>query len=187
MKELIIELVKNVPPDWRIILLSAIPVTELRASIPLALYLGMAPMKAFLLGVLGNIIPVLPILYLMNPAVNILKNIPFMAKFFDWLFARTRDKGDQVQKYGLLGLIIFVGIPLPGTGAWTGALLAFLFGFPILQSFFAVILGVIVAGILVTLAGVGAFKVFSLISIEYVLIILIIGVGIWYLYRRRRY
>jgi len=186
VKELILELVKNVPPDWRIILLSAIPITELRASIPLALYLGMPPMKAFFLGVTGNIIPVLPILYLLNPAVKILERIPFMARFFEWLFARTRHKGGQIQKYGLLGLLLFVGIPLPGTGAWTGSLLAFLFGLPILKSFIAISSGVILAGVLVTLAGVGAFKVISLVSIEYVLIVLIIGIGIWFWFKKRR-
>lgn len=157
MTEWIIELVKGVPTYLQIIILAAVPVTELRASIPLAVAMGIEPLPAFLLSVLGNILPVAPILLLLEPTFRIAARIPFLDKFLHALLERTRKKGDQIAKYGTLGLMIFVGIPAPGTGVWTGSLLAFLFGLPFIPAFFAISGGAVIAGVIVTLATVGAF------------------------------
>jgi uncharacterized membrane protein len=77
--------------------------------------------------------------------------LPGFGRFFDWLFARTQRRSGLIQRYGPLGLAIFVSIPLPITGGWTGAAAAYLFGFPFRRSFPAITVGVLVAGVVVTL------------------------------------
>ena len=158
MTEWIIELVKGVPTYLQIIILAAVPVTELRASIPLAVAMGIEPLPAFLLSVLGNILPVAPILLLLEPTFRIAARIPFLDKFLHALLERTRKKGDQIAKYGTLGLMIFVGIPAPGTGVGRLAP-GLLFGLPFIPAFFAISGGAVIAGVIVTLATVGALAI----------------------------
>jgi uncharacterized membrane protein len=158
LTEWLIELVQGIPTYLQIIILAAVPVTELRASIPLAVAMGVDPSLAFLFSVLGNILPALPLLLFLGPAFNLAARIPFLERFLHGLLERTRSKGDQVAKYGTLGLVLFVAVPAPGTGVWTGTLLAFLFGIPFVPAFFAILGGAVTAGVLVTLATVGAFS-----------------------------
>jgi uncharacterized membrane protein len=78
-----------------------------------------------------------------------------MDRFFEWLFARTRKRSGALEKYGAIGLVLFVAIPLPVTGAWTGSAAAFLFGIPFRKAFPIILLGVMIAGGLVTAAVLG--------------------------------
>ena len=78
--------------------------------------------------------------------------MPLFDRFFDWLFARTRRKGRLIEQYQAVGLALFVAVPLPITGAWTGAIAAFVFGLKIIPSFIAIVSGVVMAGVIVTLA-----------------------------------
>jgi uncharacterized membrane protein len=133
-------------------LISMVPIFELRGAIPIGI-LGyhMPWWEVFAVSVIGNILPIFLILLLMDPVRKLLAGIPAYDRFFEWLFAHTRKKSGAIEKYEALGLILFVAIPLPGTGAWSGALAAYIFGLPYWKSLFCCFLGVIGAGIVVTI------------------------------------
>ncbi|UCD20475.1 MAG: small multi-drug export protein [candidate division WOR-3 bacterium] len=139
-------------PELAVFLTSMLPIVELRGALPLAInLLDITWPKAFAIAYLGNIIPVPFILLLLNPAVKLLSKIRPFRKFFDWLFERTRKKSNKViERYEEIGLMAFVAIPLPGTGAWTGALIAFLFGLDFKKSLLVIGIGVFIAGVIVT-------------------------------------
>jgi len=145
-----------------IIFVAALPVFELRGSIPLALFtFGFDPLTAFLLSVVGNMIPVIPLLLFLEPVSNYLRRWRIGDIFFTWLFERTHRKHSaEFEKYGSIGLAIFVGIPLPATGAWTGCAAAFIFGFKFKNAFLAILAGVIIAGAIVTMLTVMGIKIF---------------------------
>ena len=137
---------------FKIFLLAMTPVGELRASLPAGiLFYGLDWKIVFLVSLLGNLVPVVFLLLLLGPVSNRLsKNFLIFNKFFDWLFERTRKKtSERIKKYGEIALISFVAIPLPFTGAWTGAIAAFLFGIPFKKAFLLIAAGVIIAGIIV--------------------------------------
>ncbi|MEO0184864.1 MAG: small multi-drug export protein [candidate division WOR-3 bacterium] len=138
-------------PEWAVFLTSMIPIVELRGALPLAINLFHIPWyKAFVISFIGNILPVPFILFFLKPITDLLCKIPLFNKFFAWLFSRTRKKGAVIEKYEEIGLLIFVAIPLPGTGAWTGALVAYLMALEFKKSMFFISLGVFVAGVIVT-------------------------------------
>lgn len=143
---------RGLAPEIAVFITSMLPIVELRGALPLAINLfHIAWPKAFLLSFVGNLIPVPFILWLLGPAVNILSKIKPLERFFQWLFARTRRRGSEViAKYEEIGLLAFVAIPLPMTGAWTGALIAFLFGLEFKKSILVIALGVFIAGVIVT-------------------------------------
>jgi uncharacterized membrane protein len=143
-----------------VILTAMTPVGELRAAIPLALgYYNMGYGEAFVLSVIGNMLPVVPLLLFLGPVSNWLRRYPILDRFFTWLFARTRRHSERMDTYGSLGLIPFVAIPLPVTGAWTACAVAFVFGIRFRYAFVAILAGVLIAGIIVTLSCMGALGV----------------------------
>ncbi|ADB57181.1 COG2426 family protein [Archaeoglobus profundus] len=145
--------------DWlEVLIVSALPISELRGGIPLALYLGFDPLKAYIFSILGNLLPVPFLLIFLNLIERIALRTP-LSRFYTRIVERTRRKKDLIEKYGYLGLSIFVAIPLPVTGAWTGCLLAFLLGLNRMKSFFYIALGVAIAGIIVLASSLGVFKV----------------------------
>ncbi|MFH2138389.1 MAG: small multi-drug export protein [Candidatus Omnitrophota bacterium] len=146
--------------SFKVVALSAMPISELRGAIPVGVMMGIPPLKVFVLAIIGNILPVLPLLYLLDPVSAKLRKFKLFKKFFDWLFERTKRKAQIVEKYELLGLIILVAIPLPMTGAWTGCMAASLFGLNKKLSFIAVTVGVLIAGIIVMLLTLGAKNIF---------------------------
>jgi len=137
-----------------ILLTSMLPFTELRATIPLALtFYNMPVWSAFVFSVLGNLIPVIFIILILDLLVNkfLIHKIYIFNRFFSWLFEKTRQRHSQkFDRWKNFALIVLVAIPLPFTGAWTGALAAFVFGIPIKKSFPLIALGVVIAGIIVT-------------------------------------
>lgn len=146
-------------------IVGALPISELRGAIPLALSFGMPMGKAFWLSVLGNIIPIIPVLFLLEPVSNRLRKFKLWARFFDWLFERTKNKAQTVQKYEALGLAIFVAIPLPMTGAYSGAIAASLFKIRFRYAFVAIVAGVFAAGaIVLTLCILGIISIKAVIQ-----------------------
>ncbi|MFH1192162.1 MAG: small multi-drug export protein [bacterium] len=150
-----IQLFKSIPPQIATMIIAMLPIAELRVSIPVALAgykLSLA--SAFFWSVLGNIIPALIILKYIGPISEWLrKKSAGFNKFFTWWFKRTESKfHDSFLKYGSVALIIFVAIPLPMTGAWSGALAAFLFNIPPQKAFWLITSGVILTGIIITIA-----------------------------------
>lgn len=130
------------------------PVGELRASIPIALgTYGMNIFETYIISVLGNLVPVIAILWIMEPISKFLMNRSSLAnRFFTWLFTRTRRKySKRFERYESFALIGFVGIPLPVTGGWTGALIAFVFGIPPKKALLHIFAGVLIAGLIVTI------------------------------------
>lgn len=149
MLETIVQILQGIPREAIVLIVAALPVSELRGAIPLALSFGFSLQKACLLSVLGNLLPIIPILFLLQPLSLRLRRLPVFARFFDWLFERTMKKSEQIQKYEMLGLIVFVGIPLPMTGAWTGAIAASLLKMKFRYAFTGCVLGVLLAAAIV--------------------------------------
>jgi len=146
-------------PGWLVTLIfAALPVSEVRGAIPLAIGIyGYTPMEAYLIAVFGNLLPVIPLLLFLGPVSDFLRRFPLWDRFFTWLFARTRSKYiKEHESFGLTALTIFVAIPLPMTGAWTGCAIAFLVGFRFWPAFAAIVLGVLIAGAIVTATVMGA-------------------------------
>jgi uncharacterized membrane protein len=167
MREAILDSIQTLPQPLAIFLLSMLPIFELRGSIPyayspLAGNFGQANvLLTYLLAVAGNFVPVLPILTLLGPAERKLRHINFFDRFFTWLFNRTEKRSKLIRRYQALGLILFVAIPAPMTGAWTGSVAAYIFRLPLRFAVPCIILGICVAGILVTLASMGVFHLWS--------------------------
>lgn len=145
-----------------VVLIAMLPLAELRVSIPIAIYaFELDPFTAFYLSVIGNMIPVIPLLLFLEPVSNYLRRWRIGDIFFTWLFERTQRKHNaNFEKYGSIGLAIFVGIPLPVTGAWTGCAAAFVFGFKFKNAFLAILAGVIIAGAVVTTLTYMGIKLF---------------------------
>jgi len=162
-------------------LLALTPIGELRAAIPVALTVfHMNWFLAYVVAVIGNLVPVVLLLLFLEPVAEwFSKHFKICNRFFAWLFKRTRKKSEtKMTKYGYLGLILFVAIPFPVTGAWTGALVAFLFKIPFKKAFGLITAGVAIAGIIVTLvtkAGIGIEKYYGWQVLIAVLAVVIIG------------
>lgn len=143
----------NVSPEWAVFLISMIPITELRASIPIGIEVyGLPTWKVWVLSVIGDLIPALCILAI-APIAN---RWAVRTRFFGPLFTKRLTQAEKAfsgkyEKYGAIGLIIFIGIPLPLTGSWTGSLAAFVFNIPFKKSVFLIALGACLAATIVTL------------------------------------
>ena len=147
--------------------------------------MGIPPLEAYFLGVIGNIIPIIPLLLVVPPLYRFLSRIRLFQRFLGEFIERTRAKGRQVEKYGALGLLIFVAIPLPGTGVWTGSLLAFIMGINFWLSLAALSLGVILAGFAITLASIGFLQIFKhIFNLEILAALGLLGIVCWWLVKR---
>ena len=135
-------------PHWfQIFFFSMIPWLESRYVIPYAMLgLGWDWWEALPLAILGNMLPIPFILLFFRYAEKWLRNFKFWTNIMDWLFAKTRKRADaKIRRYEHLGLLLFVAIPLPFTGAWTGALIAYLFDLKFTKSLITIFIGVIIA------------------------------------------
>lgn len=155
----------GIPVEVAVLIISTLPIFELRGGIPAGFALDLVWWKTYLMAVVGNMIPVVPLLLFLAPISNWFRNRMELAdRFFEWLFARTRRKGEvRMRKYGIfVGLMLFVAVPLPVTGAWTGCAAAFLFGVKFRYSLLAVMLGVLIAGLIVSILTYGTATVVNL-------------------------
>ena len=166
MIERIIDFLNGLPQEAITVIVAALPISELRGAIPLALAMKQPLVKTLILAYIGNMLPVIPLLVLLEPVSNKLRHIPICSKFFDWLFERTKRKAEIVGRYEAIGLILFVAIPLPITGAWTGCVAASLFKVKFRYAFPAILVGVIIAGIIVSALTLMGIK---LIDTSYIL------------------
>lgn len=143
----LIENLSFLPTELIVVVISAMPILELRGGIPFAFLAGLSYGEALFYSILGNLLPVIPILILFRPISGFLMRFSLYKRFFDWLYNRTMNKSEKVAKYGALGLILFTAVPLPTTGAWTACLAAILFFIPFRAAFIAISTGVVIAGI----------------------------------------
>jgi len=140
-------------PEIATFIISMLPVSELRGSIPVAIGIyNLDPLKAFFISIIGNVIPVVVVLITIEPISKyLMEKSEIFNKFFIWLFARTRRKyNGKFEKWGALALVTFVAIPLPITGGYSGAIAAFVFGIPFKKALLLIALGVIIAGVIMT-------------------------------------
>lgn len=139
-------------PDWLVVfIISLCPILECRLGMFTAIVLlEMNPFAGFVISFIGNILPIPFILLLINWIFEILKKVPGLRSIVIWLEEKTLKKKDKIDKYGIWGLLLFVAIPLPGTGGWTGALLASLLHLDKKKSFGIISLGVFIAGLIIT-------------------------------------
>lgn len=142
-------------------LVSMVPVVELRGGIPYGVASGLPVWLAYLAAVVGNLIPVPFILvYIRRIFQWVRKHMPRLNRLIDKLEKKAHLKGASMQKYQYLGLAIFIAIPLPGTGAWTGALAAAFLEMRLKKAFPAAVLGVVVAGFLISVLTYGVASLF---------------------------
>ena len=137
-----------------------VPVIELRGAIPVGVAAGLPPAVACVTAILGNLVPVPFIMLLVRRIFDWLRDTRFFGPKIAWLERRAHLKGRQVRKYRLLGLVILVGIPLPGTGAGTGALVAALLDIRLRTALPAILLGLLIAGGITTAVTLGVVHLF---------------------------
>ena len=147
--------------EWCVFLCSLLPIIELRGAIPLGATLGLPFWQCFLLSVVGNLLPVPLILLLIRWALDVMKKIKFLSKFAFWLEQKAEKNRGKVERYAFWGLVLFVAIPLPGTGAWTGALVAGVMRMKFSKALGSIVLGVLPAGVIMTLISYGAVAAFA--------------------------
>ena len=143
-----------------VFIISMLPILELRGGLIAASLLGLSPVESYLIAIVGNIIPVPFILLLINKILKSMEKSKF--KLFNGIHAFLHKKimknKDSIEKYGFWGLVLFVGIPLPGTGAWTGSIIAAFLEMDRKKAFLAVLLGMIMASIIMMIISFGLIK-----------------------------
>lgn len=144
-----------------IFIISMIPILELRGGLIAAAILNVNPIVSFIICVIGNILPIPFILWFITPLFQKLKSLKKLEKYIDKLEKKALNKKEKIERYEFWGLLLFVGIPLPGTGAWTGSLIAALLDMNKKKSLIAAICGVLLAGIIMTVLSYGVKSIIS--------------------------
>lgn len=144
-----------ISPEGAVFIISMIPIQELRGGLLAASLLKISAAKAIPLCVIGNIIPIPFILLFIRKIFKVMKKTKLFHGLIVRLENRAMRKSDQVKKYEFWGLMLFVGIPLPGTGAWTGALVASLLEVDIKKSSLAILSGIVLATIIMYIVSYG--------------------------------
>lgn len=150
----------NMPLGKEIIVfvISMMPILELRGGLIAASLLNMNPVTSFIVCFIGNLLPIPLILWFITPIFDRLKKTKRLSKLVNKIEGKANSKKEQIEKYQFWGLLLFVGIPLPGTGAWTGSLIASMIGMNKKKSLVAAFFGVIMAGIIMMLFSFGLLK-----------------------------
>ncbi len=141
--------------------ISMVPVIELRGAIPYATGMGLSPWIAIPVAMIGNLIPVpFIILFIKKIFAWMRKQSGWLNRVVDKMEAKAEKNKEKVLKYAFWGLTLFVAIPLPGTGAWTGALVAAMLDMPLKKAFPSILIGVVGAGIIIAFVSYGAAEIF---------------------------
>lgn len=140
-----------------VFIISLLPILELRGGLLAAALIGLDPVKSYIISIIGNVLPVPFILLLINRILVWMKEskIKFLNKFASWLDEKVEKHKGQIEKFGYIGIVLFVGIPLPGTGAWTGSLIASVLNMDKKKTFLAVLVGIFMASIIMMLVSFG--------------------------------
>jgi uncharacterized membrane protein len=147
--------------ELTVLLTAALPIIELRGAIPVGISLGLSPIHATLISLMGSMIPVPFILFTIRPIFNYLKTTKIFKKLVHRLTDKSMSKSGKIQKYGAWGLLVFVAIPLPGTGVWSGSLAAALLDMRFKWAFPAILVGNIIAAVIIMGLSNEAFKMFG--------------------------
>ena len=138
-----------------VFIVSMLPIIELRGGMIAAALLNISLIKGFIICFLGNILPVPFILWFIRKILEWMRNVKCFKKIVKWLDKKVENKKGQIEKFGFCGLVAFVGIPLPGTGAWTGTLIAAMLDMDKKKAFLAALVGVLVAGVIMAIFSYG--------------------------------
>lgn len=147
--------------EFTVMLTAALPIIELRGAIPVGISLGLSPIHATFLAFIGSMIPVPFILFTIRPIFNYMKKTKLFKKLVHRLTDRSMNGSGKIQKYGAWGLLVFVDIPLPGTGVWSGSLAAALLDMRFKWAFPTIFVGNLIAGVLIMLLSNGVVSVFG--------------------------
>lgn len=159
--ESLLAFLDQLPTEMIVMIISCFPIIELRGALPVAMKMYHMPFwQAYFFSVLGNMLPVIPLLLLFQPLSKFMMRFSWYTQIYDWLYDRTINKSKNVEKYGALGLILFTAVPLPTTGAWTASVAACLFNIRFTYAFLAIFVGVLIAGMIVGMVtGVFSYSV----------------------------
>jgi uncharacterized membrane protein len=141
-----------------VFIISLMPILELRGGLLAASILGLDPIRSYIICIIGNIIPVPFILWFINIILDKMRNSKRFKKIAKWLDKKVDKHKGQIEKYGFIGLVLFVGIPLPGTGAWTGCLIASVLEMDRKKAFIAALIGIFIASIIMMIISFGLLK-----------------------------
>lgn len=143
-----------------VFIISLLPILELRGGLLAAAMLNIDPLISYIICIIGNVIPIPFILLFIKKVLDWMSicKIKWIKKIVKWLNKKVDKNKKTIEKYGYLGLVLFVGIPLPGTGAWTGCLMAEVLEMNRKKSFVCIMIGVIMASIIMMLISFGIFK-----------------------------
>lgn len=161
MKLIIQQLIEIISKEFTVMFTAALPIIELRGAIPVGISLGLSPIHSAIISFIGSMIPVPFILFTIRPIFNYLKKTKAFKNMVNRLTDRSIAKSGEVQKYGAWGLFIFVAIPLPGTGVWSGSLIAALLNMRFKLAFPAIFFGNFTAGIIILLFSYGFLNIIS--------------------------
>lgn len=153
--EFFIDIFGGISKDVIIFIVSLMPVLELRGGLLAASLLEVEYIRALIICVIGNVLPIPFVLLFLRFILDLFEKWSVTKKIVTWLEKKVESKREQIDKYGYWGLVIFVGIPLPGTGAWTGSLLAVMLGLSRKKSFICILLGVVMAAIIMSILSYG--------------------------------
>lgn len=151
---------RNIPfgKELIVFLISLMPILELRGGLIAAALLGLNIVPAFIICIIGNLLPIPFILWFITPIFNKLKKTKHLSKFVNKIEKKALSKKDKIEKAEFWGLFFFVGIPLPGTGGWTGSLIASLINMDKKKAMLAITCGVLLAGLIVGSLSFGLLK-----------------------------
>ena len=140
-----------------VFIISMLPILELRGGLIAASLLKLPPLESYIIAIVGNVIPVPFILLLINRILRAMEKSRFKLfnKIHSFLHKKIMKNKDSIEKYGFWGLVIFVGIPLPGTGAWTGAIIAAFLEMDRKKAFLGILLGMLMASIIMMIISFG--------------------------------
>ena len=141
-----------------VFLISLMPIVELRGGLIAASLLGLSPLKSYIIAVMGNLLPVPFILWFINSILEYMRNSKRFKKVAKWLDDKVEKHKKQIETYGFWGMVLFVGTPLPGTGAWTGCLIAAVLKMDRKKAFLAAFIGVIMASVIMMLLSFGLLR-----------------------------
>ena len=152
-----------IPAELTIFIISLLPILELRGGLLAASteFLNVHPLLAVVICVVGNLLPIPFILWLIRPFFEWLRGTRHLKKVADWMERKVEKNKDKVLRYETFGLLLFVGIPLPGTGAWTGSLIAAMLGIPLKKSIPAICGGVLLAAAIMMTISYGILPLFG--------------------------
>ncbi|MCR5783365.1 MAG: small multi-drug export protein [Clostridia bacterium] len=151
----------KIPGELTIFIISLLPILELRGGIIAAALLNIPIWKAFIICYVGNLLPIPFILLFIKKIFEWLRRFRFFARFIEKMEAKSERNRDKILRYKQWGLLLFVAIPLPGTGGWTGALMASLLEIDIKKSMPIIAIGVLIAGVIMTILSYGIKAIFA--------------------------